>query len=244
MDDRSSPSTPDVVAMTEREVCEWLTAQGLLKPCPFEKRLDRPARSRQLQKIVERLGIRYAMATLENFAVYDSRQVEVMARLRAFAAQMPELLKGGGGLLLFGDPGTGKDHMMAALLKLAVALHGLSVEWYDGGMLFDAFADAACSENNADLRNLQARLIEPHILAISDPQPPKGELSGPQVRRVRDIIDRRYRDGKSTWLTTNIDRAEDATNLLTEPVMQRLKEGTGQILCSWPSYREQRKAAW
>lgn len=243
-DQPPSQLTPDVVAMTEREVCEWLTAQGLLKPCPFDKRLDRPARSRQLQRIVERLGTRYAMATLENFAVYDNRQVAVLERLRAFAADMPAMLKGGGGLLLFGDPGTGKDHMMAALLKIAVALHGLSVEWYDGGMLFDAFADAACSEDSGALRVLQGRLIEPHVLAISDPQPPRGELSGAQVRRVRDVIDRRYRDGKSTWLTTNIDRAEDATALLTEPVMQRLKEGSGQVLCSWPSYREQRKANW
>jgi DNA replication protein DnaC len=244
MESIKAQPTPDVVAMTEREVCEWLTAQGLLKPCPFDKRLEGAVRSKQLQRIVERLGVRYSMATLDNFVIYDDRQSAVIERIRKFAAGMPGFLKGGGGLLLFGDPGTGKDHIIAALLKIAVAMHGLTVEWFDGGMLFDAFADASCSEESGALRSLQSRLIEPHVLAISDPQPPKGEMSGAQVRRVRDVIDRRYRDGKSTWLSTNIDRSDDAVALLTEPVMQRLKEGSGQVLCSWPSYRETRKAAW
>lgn len=235
---------PDAVAATEAEICEWLTSQGLLRPCPFETRLSKSDRTKELKRIVQRLGRRYEMATLQNFEVYDERQAEAVNRLSAFAAEMPTHLMGGGGLLLFGDPGTGKDHLLAACLKLAVALHSLSVEWYDGGELFDALAEAARDERPDELRKLQKSLHAPHILALSDPQPPKGDLSGPQIRRVRDIIDRRYRDGKSTWLTTNLDRTEDAAALLTTPVLQRLKEGTGQVLCSWPAYRDRRKAVW
>lgn len=237
-------TTPGAVAKVESEVCEWLRSQGLLKPCPFERRLESQAKSKALRTLVDSLGWRYATSTLEDYEIYDERQRGVVARLRDFAAVMPEALKGGGGLMLFGAPGTGKDHLLAALLKLAVAMHGLEVVWYDGGALFDAIAKAARDEDAEALSRFQRRLMTPHVLAISDPQPPAGELSESQVRRVRDLIDRRYREGVSTWLTTNIDRREDAESLLTKPVMERLREGSGLVLCDWPSFRDRRKAAW
>jgi hypothetical protein len=100
------------------------------------------------------------------------------------------------------------------------------------------------ADSDHEWRKLSAELRRPHILAISDPQPPQGALSPQQVRRLRDIIDKRYRAGASTWLTTNIDDREYAEHLFTRPVMQRIKDGSGAILCDWPSYRDRRKAQW
>jgi DNA replication protein DnaC len=235
---------PQAVRKAESGVYELLKSRGLVLPCPFETRLEAGERHRQLVDLIRRLGFRYQESTLENFEVYHPRQTEVVGRLARFAESMPEHLRGGGGLMLFGDPGTGKDHLLAAILKLAVVVHGLSVLWFDGGELYDRFHMALQSEGDVDWKKLSDELRKPHVLAISDPQPPQGALSAPQVRRLRDIIDKRYRAGKSTWLTTNIDQREYAEQLFTKPVMERIKEASATILCDWPSYRGRRKAGW
>lgn len=235
---------PAGVKRAESEVCEWLRQRGFIVACPFETRLPVAARGQVLVDLIQRLGFRYREATLENYEVYDAKQKEVVARMARFAESMPDHLKGGGGLMLFGDPGTGKDHLLAALLKLAITLHGLQVLWFDGGDLFDRIHLAVQADGDAEWRKLASELRKPHVLAISDPQPPQGSLSPQQVRRLRDIIDKRYRDGNSTWMTTNIDQREYAEQLFTRPVMERMREASATILCDWPSYRGRRKAGW
>jgi len=235
---------PHAVKAAETGAYEWLKSRGFVLPCPFETRLPGRERETNMRTLIAKLGFRYQHATLENFELYDDRQREVMARLGKFAESMPDHLKGGGGLMLFGDPGTGKDHLVAALLKLAVMLHRLSVLWFDGGDLYDQIHLALQTDGDSEWRKLSDSLRNPHVLAISDPQPPQGALSPQQVRRLRDIIDKRYRAGKSTWLTTNIDQREFAEQLFTRPVMERMKEGSGTILCDWSSYRTRRKAGW
>lgn len=187
------------------------------------------------------LGPKYWPLTFGNYEIYDAAQRPVVDRLLRFAADMPRLLSGGGGLILFGQKGTGKDHLVSALLKLALVKHRFKAEWYDGGDLRNKLADAACQGTIAEL---EQQLLCSHILAISDPVPPKGELTAPILWRLRDVIDRRYRKMKSTWITTNVDRPEDAEMVLTGPVLDRIKEGSGQVFCDWPSHRERVEAAW
>lgn len=243
MDDQAR-TIPESVKQAETGVYEWLAQRGFILPCPFESRLSASERDRHLTELIRMLGFRYRQSTLENFELYDPKQQAIVARLAAFAEKMPEHLKGGGGFMLFGDPGTGKDHLLAALLKLAIVLHGLEVLWCDGGDLYDRIHLALQSEGEEEWRRLSKIFRKPHVLAISDPQPPQGALTPQQVRRLRDIIDKRYRAGKSTWLTTNIDQRDYAEQLFTKPVMERMKESSAVILCDWPSYRARRKAGW
>ncbi len=208
---------------------------------PWTRRLNDQDRDNCLRCLCASIGDRYAGCTLGNFESYHERQAPVVSRLIEFAREIPKHCRDGSGLLLFGPAGTGKDHLLAAVLKIAIVAHRLRVRWYDGQELFEQARYAIRRETEHELR---AMLTEPHILAISDPQPPKGDLSDYQISLVRDVIDRRYRRCLSTWITTNLDKSDDANRLLTEPVMQRLKESSGKIFCDWPNYREQQKAAW
>ena len=166
--------------------------------------------------------------------MYDPKQKPELKKLQEFAAEMPTRLRKGGGLILLGPSGTGKDHFLAAMLKIAVACHRFRVAWWDGGALFDEICE---SLQNDSFHQFQERLLAPHILAISDPVPPRGYLTDSQLRRFRDIIDRRYRQTKSIWITTNVDSAADGEELLTKPLLERIKAGSVQIFCDWPSYR-------
>jgi len=222
-------------------ITEEFSPEANSRKSAFEKRIPKgEEREFALKKLLWSLGKRYEHCTLQNYTIYHELQRPIMQRLFDFVPEMPDLLSQSGGLLLFGHPGTGKDHVLAALLKLAVYGHGLSVEWFDGGSLFDLFHYAAKSEES-DLKNLNDRLGKPQILAISDPQPPKGSLSDSQVRRIRDVIDRRYRAGLSTWITTNLDTRQHTESLLTTPLMQRLREGSRQFEFNWPPYRDRIK---
>jgi DNA replication protein DnaC len=218
----------------EGEVCDFLEKMDSGEFDPWKKRYGDHERNENLRALVNILGPRYRNCTLANFQQYDpKRQCPVLKALNEFAVDMPNRLRGGG-IIFIGNPGTGKDHLMAALLKIAVARHRLSAAWWDGGTLYDAIA-AAISDDTFE--KLRRRLLEPQILAISDPIPPRGNLTDPQLRRLRDAVDRRYRATKSTWITTNVDTTGDAEALLTKPVLERITEGALQIFCDWESYR-------
>lgn len=237
----SSAQVPSLQQL-ETGVCDFLVKQQAGTVDPFDRRIEDVGGA--LQALAKRLGNRYARATLTSFDLYDDKQRAAVERLTAFAENMPDHLRSSGGLLLYGPPGTGKDHLLAALLKIAVARHKLDVLWYDGGDLFDEFYVAIKADDSDKLRDLQKKLRRPHILAISDPQPPQGPLSDSQIRRLRDLIDARYRFGLSTWITTNLDSRADTIAVLTDPVRQRLKEGSAVVDCNWPSYRERKVATW
>ena len=240
MDDSSKPTPDPSLARLEEVVCEALAQAKGAQPWD-ENLLPRDERHEAIHELAKQIGPRYAATTLGNYEIYDSRQTVMIERIKRFAEEMPTHLRGGSGLMLFGRPGTGKDHMMAALLKLAIARHRLRVTWYDGGDLLDDIADAITTDRWREFRRC---LWAPHVLAISDPVPARGEFTQSQLRRLRDLIDRRYRLGVSTWITTNIDRQADAESALTEPVLDRLREGAVQLFFDWESHRPRIKTSW
>lgn len=207
-------------------------------------RLPTTARAHHMDGLIASLGYRYALCTLDSFELYPANVKEqnaVLCRLRRFADEMPKHIAGGAGVILLGKPGTGKDHLLSALLKIAIVQHGFTVAWWDGLGLYAHARHAISQDGEFKLMNA---LTTPQIIGLSDPQPPKGELTNFQTSLIRDAIDRRYRAGKSTWVTTNLDSTEDAERVLTGPLLDRLKDASGQVYCDWPSYRERRKPTW
>ena len=224
------------LASAERGICSFLDRLDEQLPNPLAKRLSPQERGAELETLVRKLGHRYVWATLGNFEVYDEKaQRPVLDCLKAFARNMPERIAGGAGLILFGPTGCGKDHLLAALLKIAVAKHGFTAHWCDGVKLF-AESRYAIGEDNEHA--LLRKLTTPQILALSDPVPPTGALTQFQACLLRDMVDQRYRAGLSTWLLTNLDQREAAEAALTGPLLSRLRHNSLQLLCDWGSYRD------
>lgn len=230
--------------LLEAQACNFLEAAQSGTKNPYRDNcLTEAERDKELRQLGMKLGFRYAKATLSNFVRYDKRISPVVERLTDLAMRMQDVLADGGGLVLYGPPGTGKDHLLAALLKIAIAKWRLSVEWRDGVGLHAEFRRVMDSDRETE-SGLLRRLTNVHILAISDPVPPAGELSNYQLSTLRDVIDRRYRQGKTFWMTTNLAQRERAEELLTDPIMQRIRERSGQIECNWPSWRERQQVTW
>jgi len=212
---------------------------------PWTPRLNPPARIRQYRRLAYAVGPRYAKATLNNYQVYDrsnadrDSQEQCVEYIRGFCEVMPDCLHNGGGLIFFGRPGTGKDHLMVACMYWATLRHGFSVLWRDGPMLAQEIRDRIGGDESE--RQLVDRYVEPQILAISDPIPPKGDTSAWVTDTLQRIIDRRYRACKSTWATINVRDGAEAEQRLAPPLVDRLRHGSLCLQCEWESYRGREK---
>lgn len=250
--DKPTPESPSASS-------EWQRLLARFSGPEFEKRVeghDRsleewrhqdPERIRHLDygRAVRRLSIdagpRYAECTLESFvadaAKPAERQLQLAAvdRLRAFCSEIVPMTKQGHGLVLYGPEGTGKDHLMVACLKAALAA-GLTARLVFGVDLYAQWRDEI--DKKVIESQAMAEWLRPDILAISDPLPPIGELSEHQAAKLMALIHGRYRQCRPTWCTLNVAGAIEASKRLTAQITGRLRDGSLSLACNWPSHRK------
>jgi DNA replication protein DnaC len=213
---------------------------------PWRESMPPRERAESYRQLVRKLGTRYAKCEFANYRVYEENVGEkirpsqryVFSEVCQFAEQMPDRLAEGGGLVLFGRPGTGKDHLLVACMYWAILRHGWRVNWVDGLNLYQEARDLIGSESSE--RDMIAKYTIPQILAVSDPIPPKGEASAYATDVVLRIVDRRYRDLKSTWATFNVHDGGEAESRLASPIIDRLRHNSLCLECNWPSFRARR----
>jgi DNA replication protein DnaC len=221
--------TGDVIDRLRQRAAAYL-------PPPAEEETARLARV-TTDRLRADLGRRYApeAASLETFRVYHKAQPPVLDRLRAIAADIQRFVEDSRGLVLYGPVGTGKDHLLAALLYHAAA-KGIGCRWVNGQEVFGQFHDRM-DTGQADEGTFR-ELARPAVLGVSDPVPPVGNLGAWDIRNFYRVADRRYRLGVPTWLTVNAASVDDLDAKLSEPVFDRLRHGAELVCCDWPSYRE------
>lgn len=217
---------------------------GLMRPesisafSPYHKVSDNRDRFSAFRSLSQKRGRRYVECTLNSFNVNVDEQRNVVDQLKQFAKDMPTLLhKGNGGVILLGPPGTGKDHLLMGLMREAILTHGFSVTWVDGLRLFSMIKSAIKTD---DVEDMLKEYVRVQVLAISDPVPPRDELTAYELAILRDLIERRYSQAMATWVTTNVQTKEDAVRLFTSAVLGRLLDGSTQLFCGWSNHRSPR----
>ncbi len=138
---------------------------------------------------------------------------------------------------MIGNPGTGKDHLLCALMWYAILRYGFSVEWQNGMELSSRMRDRIGEDDAEPEERIIKRLVKPHILVFSDPVPPKGEVGRYQAEILYSIIDQRYRAMKPTWVSANVYGGDDARNKIADNIVDRLRHDSLVINCDWESYR-------
>ncbi|WP_063657180.1 ATP-binding protein [Candidatus Arsenophonus triatominarum] len=184
---------------------------------------------------------RFDMASLDNYEPINSYARQCLAVCKSYAAKWPERLKQGGGLVMCGKPGTGKNHLAIGIGKSIIENFMASVRLTSAIKIarnFKATWTKDSEERESDVIEMYA---SPDLLIIDE----VGVQFGSDVEKMIlfEIINCRYENLKPTILISNLLKEELAT-FVGERVMDRMNDGGGCTLTfTWESYRSRKKAA-
>ncbi len=211
------------------------------KVAQLEREMD-DRRMAQLREQIERecFGARprYATCSLENFERATSAHEKAAAAVAAYARSVSDRIASGDSVILYGPCGTGKDHLLAALVRSAIEVNR-RVAWRCGLELFREARDRI----DAELPEgpFVAALVRPDVLCVSDPLPPFGDLSQFQATLMLDIVNGRYDRGRPTWITVNVKNRIELETRLGAQAVDRLSHGALSVFCNWATYRQPAK---
>jgi DNA replication protein DnaC len=205
-----------------------------------EERARRALIAQLTDQLSRDLGPRYSpeRTRFESYEVYDEAQRPVLARIRHLATTVGDWIKTKP-LLIIGTAGTGKDRLAAALLYVAAREQLVHGRWTNCQQWLAYKAQRKKADAAGFVR--YGKIERADVLVLSDPTPPVGELPDWHVTELYQLVDERYRFGKVTWVTANVDGLEGLEYGVSTPVFDRLREGSEVVQCFWPSYRERQR---
>lgn len=204
---------------------------------------ERPAgeaAEKAVARLEEMLGAKYSRerADMAEYEIYHDNQKPIHKQVMGILGTLPQHIAAARNIVFYGGAGTGKDHMMAALLYAAAKL-GFDCEWRNVQTLNEAARDRM--KNDLPERELLEALARPKVLGLSDPIPPVGKPSEWNINLLYRILDVRARECRPTWVTLNVTDSKSAVadmkSLLSVPVFDRFQEAADMLPCFWPSWR-------
>lgn len=175
---------------------------------------------------------RYATCTFENFEIYDEQQNRVLD----LARQACESLEHGArpNCVAWGPPGTGKDHIIAVMVKKALECC-LTVEWMSGPELFASLGERI--ETNRVFEQIAHLVRKVDVLVLSDPCVCAETLTPQKVWWLFQIVDARYNLIKPTWVSINASSAAEAAIAVGASTVDKLRHDAVIFQCTWESFR-------
>lgn len=188
------------------------------------------------------VGHGYAECRLSNWKLHGTpdqqrRQQEV---IDAMSAICQSIVDGESipPIVFVGPPGTGKDHIMAAMVRVAY-VNEKSIVFKSGAELWSATRDVISKQTTES--DLRRSYVNPDLFCVSDPVPPGAKLTEFQVGWLYQIIDGRYRQGRPTWMTLNVDESSQAESRLTPQIWSRVIDEAIIVDCNWKTFRKPKR---
>jgi DNA replication protein DnaC len=221
---------------------------GELVLAVFNENPDRTAEveAQELQQAAEgerrlvtsALGERFAGASFANYEVYDPRQGQALKLVQAYADSAQEVVRTGRSLVLAGRSGTGKDHLVAAILRRFYQLGIASkvVRFYElteKGMPREG--------QRTSWVDVVERYTRAPLLVLSEVGVQAG--SAYEGRVLFHLLDTRYRELRPFILTSNLPLAELRQALDPDGrgrLWDRIEETAKVLPFTWESYRSRK----
>lgn len=228
----------NVNACHEARHLETLSAGDVLERLMRSVRHEQRTREAEWESIMGTRE-RYLNCTLENFETDQEWRREVLQSVRTIESNLEEHLQAGRNLVFAGPCGTGKDHLMAALLRVVI------LELRQRPKVFFTRGVDACSagKGKGKAKPIELPIIEKGggaqvLLAISDPVISGCPLRVWEAKRLFDLVDRQYSRRQPIWTTLNAQDRAEADRLLTVPVADRLFANCITVFFNGETYRQ------
>lgn len=195
-----------------------------------EERISGPAR--KFQNLV---GERYTSCRFETFKHTSKAMRDVLEACQAIAANVAEELDAGRSVVLAGPVGTGKDHLMAAMLREVVRA-SRTCERINGTDLAGQCRDII-GGHTSEAEFLQ-RWATVDLLALSDPEGNREKATEYYADWLYRIVDYRYRLRKSIWITINAMKQSEIAERIGERTWDRIQHNATIIRTNWQTHRK------
>lgn len=175
---------------------------------------------------------RFIGRDFDSFVASTPEQKAALDVVRSYAEDFPANRKRGRGLVLTGQPGTGKSHLAASILQHIIPRYtGLYLTMLE---LVRTIRGTWRKDSEISEAQALANLSLPDLLVIDEIGVQYG-TEGEQTI-LFDVLDRRYREVKPTILLTN-ENAAGLKTFIGERGYDRLVEVSRAVLFDWKSYR-------
>jgi len=187
---------------------------------------------RKFQNLV---GERYTPCRFETFRCTGKAMRDVLEACEAIAANVAEELDAGRSVVLAGPVGTGKDHLMAAMLREVVRA-GRTCERINGTDLAGQCRDLI--GGHATESEFLQRWATVDLLALSDPEGNREKATEYYADWLYRIVDYRYRLKKSIWITINASAEKEIAERVGERTWDRIRHNATIIRTNWQTHRK------
>lgn len=217
--------------------CPDCLRDELIKLQAEKIRLDDAARQRNISLLLDRLDIpsRFESCTLQNYEPVNDDAKRALKVCQAYASRWPERLQKGGGLVMCGKPGTGKNHLALAIARHAITEHQSSAVFTTALKIAREYKSTWSKGSSRTEDEVIRYFTKPDLLIIDE----VGVQFGSDAEKLImfEIINTRYERMKPTILISNQTREELAA-FIGERVLDRMSDGGGCTLSfTWDSYR-------
>lgn len=172
---------------------------------------------------------RFVEKTIKSFVASNDKQKAALTHVQWFV----ENWKDSTGMLMLGNPGTGKNHLTAGISK-EIIKQGGSVVFTEAIKIFRACKQAWKSKDTTE-SEVMAEFVSPDLLVIDEIGVQFG--SDTEKMLLTEIINDRYNAMKPSILSGNLTLVE-LKNVVGDRVVDRFRENGRAIIFGWESYRK------
>ncbi|MFG0521614.1 ATP-binding protein [Enterobacter sp. yb_8] len=218
-------------------ICPGCLSDELIRLQGEKIRNDEAARKRNIDLLLDGLNIpaRFENCTLQNYEPVNDDAKRALKVCQAYASRWPERLQKGGGLVMCGKPGTGKNHLALAIARHAITEHQSSAVFTTALKIAREYKSTWSKGSSRTEDEVIRYFTKPDLLIIDE----VGVQFGSDAEKLImfEIINTRYERMKPTILISNQTREELAA-FIGERVLDRMSDGGGCTLSfTWDSYR-------